>query len=169
VPARLDPAARFPEHWRRAGPRLSGADHKRPRKAQTPAHALVNYAYAILETEATIAAHAMGFDPSLGIILADTRYRGSLVADLVEPVRPIVDELVLDLLERCELRRGDLFETREGVCRLGPPLIGELAELSPIVRRELAPYAEQLARVLLQDPSHATPLTRERHPNTRSR
>jgi CRISPR/Cas system-associated endonuclease Cas1 len=68
-----------------------------------------------------IALQAYGFDPGLGILHTDKRYRGSLAADLMESVRPIADQVVLRVLSE-PLRKGDLFETREGVCRLGPPL-----------------------------------------------
>jgi CRISPR/Cas system-associated endonuclease Cas1 len=113
---------KVPERWHRAGARTSSIDRQWPRRAITPAHALLNYTYAVLEAEAHIAAHAVGFDPSLGLTHADVRYRGSLAIDLMEPVRPLADELVLDLLEERELRRGDVVETRRGICRLGPPL-----------------------------------------------
>lgn len=56
-------------------------DGKRARKAATPVHAILNYSYAILEVEATIAAHKLGFDPSLGLMHVDQRYRGSLATD----------------------------------------------------------------------------------------
>jgi hypothetical protein len=67
-----------------------------------------------------IAAHKLGFDPSIGILHTDQRYRRSLASDLMEPARPVADRMVLDLLSRRELTRGDAVETREGVCRLGP-------------------------------------------------
>src|SRR5262249_30975020 len=54
-----------PEHWHTAGPRTSRLDRKRAKRALTPAHAMLNYLYAILECEATIAAQRMGFDPTL--------------------------------------------------------------------------------------------------------
>ncbi len=153
-----------PEHWHRAGTRTSLAENKgRARKATSPVHALLNYTYAILETEATIAAHALGFDPSLGIMHTDVRYRSSLASDLMEPARPMVDQLVLDLLEQRELRRGDVLETREGVCRIGLPLARELAGHSLALRAAVAPHAEHVARTLLKAPQHATPLTREKH------
>jgi CRISPR-associated protein Cas1 len=153
----------IPEHWRTAGPRTSYVDRKRARKATTPVHALLNYTYAILEVEATIAAHAIGFDPSLGIMHVDQRYRGSLATDLMEPARPAADALVLDLIDAHEFRRGDLHENREGVCRVGLPLARELAQSSPRLRAAVAPHAESLARQLLRKPDHATPLTRARH------
>ena len=43
-----------------------------------PAHAVLNYLHAILESETTIAAYRMGFDPSLGLMHVDKRYRPSL-------------------------------------------------------------------------------------------
>lgn len=61
-----------------AGPRTSWVDGNRARKATTPVHAILNYTYAILETEGTIAAHKLGFDPSLGLMHVDQRYRSSL-------------------------------------------------------------------------------------------
>jgi CRISPR-associated protein Cas1 len=163
VPARYAPGWQVPEHWHLAGPRTSYVDRKRARKATTPIHALLNYAYAILEVEATIAAHQLGFDPSLGIMHTDRRYRSSLASDLMEPARPAVDELVLSLLDSRQLSRRDVYETREGVCRVGAPLIRELAQWAPGLRTIVAPHAERLARTLLRAPDHPTPLTRQRH------
>ncbi len=145
-------ADRVPEHWRIGGRRTSAlSGMKRSQKAATPLHALVNYAYAILETEATIVLQAFGFDPSLGILHTDKRYRGSLAADLMEAGRPTADEVVLELLGSRELRKGDVYETREGVCRLGPELARELAGGSQAMRDALTPHAAQLAETLLGD------------------
>src|SRR5947208_14726128 len=102
-------SSRVPDHWRRGGPRTSsGSGFKGPRKANPPLHAIANYAYAVLETEATIALQAYGFDPGLGILHSDKRYRGSLAADLMEPARPVADEVTLRLLSR-PLHRGDVY------------------------------------------------------------
>ena len=128
-----------------------------------PPHAIVNYLYAILETEATIAAYRMGFDPALGLMHADKRYRPSLASDLMEPARPAADAIAVELLAGRELRRGEVFETRTGVCRLGPPLARELATFAPQLGKAVAPYAERLARLLLEAPEHPTPLTLRRH------
>jgi CRISPR/Cas system-associated endonuclease Cas1 len=129
----------------------------------TPAHALLNYAYAILETEATIAAYALGFDPSLGLMHSDQRYRTSLATDLMEPARPIADALLLARLEERELHRGDVVETRSGVCRLGPSLTREIAMFGPDLQQAVAPHAEDVARTLLARRHHPTPLTRANH------
>jgi CRISPR-associated endonuclease Cas1 len=144
----------IPNHWRSAGARTSPpSGFKSSRKAATPFHALINYGYAILETEATIALQAHGFDPGLGILHTDKRYRGSLAHDLMEPVRPVVDGFVIDLVQRHALRRGDVYETREGVCRLGPALAKNLAQWPQMLRPALDHHATRLASHLVGGPS----------------
>ena len=171
MPCRFDASWRdtVPEHWHIAGPRTSYVDRKRARKAAAPIHAILNYAYAVLEVEASIAAHAVGFDPSLGIMHADKRYRGSLAADLMEPARPAADSLVVNLLESAELRRGDVVETREGVVRIGAPLAHRIGGWAPQLRMAVAPHAEALAREILRAPNHPTPLTGNRHARSNGR
>ena len=105
----------------------------------------------------------MGFDPALGLMHADKRYRPSLASDLMEPVRPVADRVAVELLDGCDLRRGDVVEARDGICRLGPRLSRELGRHSHPLREAVAPHAERLARNLMRAPEHSTPLTRRRH------
>jgi len=161
--ARRD-AKRIPAHWRAFGRRASlvtGAS----RKATNPANAILNYLYAIAEAETRLAARAVGCDPGLGIMHADQRSRDSLACDLMEPVRPVVDAWVLDLLASRTFRRSDFFETREGVCRIMPPLTRLLAETAPLWATAVAPIAESLARQLLGQ--HAGKKTRGRRRSSR--
>ena len=60
----------------------------------------------------------------------DVPYRGSLATDLMEPARPAADQLVLDMLAEHVFQRGELHETREGVCRVGPPLAAQLVRFA---------------------------------------
>ncbi|MFI5399192.1 MAG: CRISPR-associated endonuclease Cas1 [Candidatus Binatia bacterium] len=145
--AKRDDAA-VPEHWRRFNTRSSPLTGQ-PRRAANPANALLNYCYAVLESEATIAALAIGLDPGLGILHADQRARASLACDLMEPVRPVVDGFVLEMLATRVFRRQDFFETREGVCRVLPPLSQALAETAHRWAGAVAPYAERVAQELL--------------------
>jgi CRISPR-associated endonuclease Cas1 len=150
-----------PDHWHRAGLRTSaGSGFKGPRKAATPFHAAVNYANAILEIEARLALQAYGFDPGLGIIHADKRYRGSLALDLMEPARPVADEVVLEALQ-VPLARGDVYETREGVCRVGPRLARRLASGAPAMREALMPEAANLSAMLTGTRRRGAPRRRE--------
>ncbi|MDP9382176.1 MAG: hypothetical protein M3Q29_18945, partial [Chloroflexota bacterium] len=77
----------------------------------------------------------------------------------------VVDAYVLDLPGRRVLSRNDVFETRDGACRLLPPLTQGLAETTQSWAREVGPWAERSARLLLagETPSKvaamATPLT----------
>ena len=108
----------------------------------------MNYLYAILEAEARIAAIAVGLDPGLGILHADQRSRDSLACDLMEPLRPEVDRWVLNLLRERTFSVHDFAETRQGVCRVLPPLTHLLAETGPTWARAVAPLAERIARQL---------------------
>jgi CRISPR-associated endonuclease Cas1 len=147
-------AAKIPTHWHCFGSRTSTLANG-ARRAITPANAILNYAYAILKVEARIACLAVGLDPGLGVLHADQRGRDSLALDLIEPVRPRVDALVLDLLERRVFVAKDLFETREGGCRLMPTITQSLATFAPQIAKWLAPVVERTARQLLR-PSDAT-------------
>lgn len=49
-----------------------------------------------------------------------------------------VDGLVLDLAAERKFRRGELYETREGLCRVGPPIAKELAGFGPVCEPRLS-------------------------------
>jgi CRISPR-associated endonuclease Cas1 len=152
VPLRLAKrdVARVPAHWLTFGSRSSPLTGG-PRLAANPINALLSYLYAILEGEAALAARAVGLDPGLGVLHADQGYRPSLAADLMEPVRPVIDRWALELLARRTFAASDFFETRSGVCRLRPPLTHELAATCLDWRPEVGRVAEELAHRLEGD------------------
>jgi hypothetical protein len=55
---------------------------------------------------------------------------------------------VLDLLANRAFKKSDFFETREGICRLMPPLTHELAETGPIWAQQPGPVTERVAQKL---------------------
>ena len=67
---------------------------------------MLNYMYALLESEARLAAAALGLDPGLGFIHVDTPARDSLACDLMEAARPQVDAYVLNWILGQPLQRG---------------------------------------------------------------
>jgi CRISPR-associated endonuclease Cas1 len=140
--------ATLPAHWVTLGARTSPLTAS-PRKAATPGQALLNYLYALLEAETRLALIQVGLDPGMGILHADLRARDSLACDLMEIVRPDVDAYLLDLLASRVFARRDFFETREGVCRVLPPLTHALAETSHRWASLIAPHAEALVKNLL--------------------
>jgi CRISPR-associated endonuclease Cas1 len=135
---------RVAAHWRTLGSRSSPLANG-PRVAANPANAILNYLYAILEGEAAIAARLVGMDPGLGVLHADQQNRDSLAADLMEPVRPRVDQYVLEFLARRTFAAADFHETRVGACRLTPPLARELALTAPEWGRAVGRVAEDVA------------------------
>ncbi len=144
-----------PEHWRRFERRSSPLTQS-PRKAANPANALLNYLYAVTEAEARLAALAVGLDPGLGVMHTDLRSRNSMASDLMEPVRPLVDEWLLTLLSKTTFRKRDFFETRQGVCRVMPPTTHALAETAPRWAAAIAPVAEDVVRRLLASVAKAS-------------
>lgn len=76
-----------------------------PRLAVNPPNAMLNYLYAVLESEARLSAAAFGLDPGLGVLHVDSGNRDSLALDLLEPIRPQVDSYLLDWITRKPLIR----------------------------------------------------------------
>jgi len=109
---------------------------------------MLNYLYAVLESEARLAAAALGLDPGLGVLHADSGNRDSLALDLLEPVRPQVDSYLLDWITREPLSRQWFFEQRNGNCRLMGPFAATPSESASMWKRAVAPTAEWVAQVL---------------------
>jgi CRISPR-associated endonuclease Cas1 len=59
--------ARLPDHWRAFGARVSPLTGS-PRLAVNPPNAILNYLYALLESESRLAAAALGLDPGMGVL-----------------------------------------------------------------------------------------------------
>ena len=79
---------------------------------------MLNYMYALLESEARLAAACAGTRPGIGFLHVDTDARDSLACDLMEVGRPRVDAFLLDWIIKQPLRREWFFEQRDGSCRL---------------------------------------------------
>jgi CRISPR-associated endonuclease Cas1 len=137
---------RVADHWRSFGLRSSPVTGSK-RHAINPANALLNYLYALLEAETTLALHASGLDPGLGIWHTDERHRDSLALDVMEAARPTVDRYVLNLLTSRTFRAQDFHETGRGVCRILPPLTHRLAEAMPALRASVEPIVVHLGRI----------------------
>lgn len=138
---------RIPAHWRVFGTRVSPLTNS-PRLAVNPPNAILNYLYCLLESESRLAAAALGLDPGLGMLHVDTKARDSLACDLMEPVRPQVDALLLDWIMNEPLKREWLFERSDGNCRLMAEFAARLSETAPMWGRAVAPFAEWVTRAL---------------------
>ena len=78
----------------------------------------MNFLYSLLESEASLAARALGLDAAMGIFHVDLPSRDSLACDLMEAVRPRVDSYLLDWITTQALKREWFFEQRNGNARL---------------------------------------------------
>lgn len=71
---------------------------RRSRRPATDAfNAALNYLYGMLYSVVTSATFAAGLDPYLGFLHADQYQKPTLVFDMIEPFRPWVDRLLLEM------------------------------------------------------------------------
>jgi CRISPR-associated endonuclease Cas1 len=164
VPVRFSArdAVRVPAHWLTFGKRESPLAGVGPRRAGNPANAILNYLYAVLEAETVTALRVMGLDPGLGVLHVDQAARDSLALDVMEAVRPDVDQYVLDLLDRQVFTAADFSDGRDGWCRLSIPLAQQLAATAAHWGRLVAPVVEAVVRQLADAGLDAGPLGKPR-------
>lgn len=85
-----------PEHWRRfPGRQTLLHEWDSNRGATDPLNAMLNYVYKVLESEAIKACQINGLHPDLGFLHTSRPDRNALALDLMEPVRPYCDQLLL--------------------------------------------------------------------------
>ncbi len=140
-------AARLPAHWLTFGQRPSALTRTN-REATNPANAILNYLYALLEAETTIACYAVGLDPGIGIFHADKSGRDSLALDVMEACRPVIDAYLLAWLSQRTLSPREFIETPKGACRLRPAMTEQLATTSLVWASHVAPIVERVAHLL---------------------
>lgn len=125
---------------RRYWPLLMGPDFRRDRDA-TGANALLNYGYAVMRATCARAIVAAGLHPTIGVQHSNRGNAFALADDLVEPFRPLVDNLVEHLV-------------RTGATDLDPAAKRRFARLTAFDLRlqgEVSPVsvaAQRLARSL---------------------
>jgi CRISPR-associated protein Cas1 len=120
----------IPQEWQMIGQRGSPLAGGTNRNASHPMNALLNYAYGVLESQVRIATIATGLDPMMGYLHACHPGRVALVYDLMEPLRPQVDRLVLKFVGSHTFTPADFVLTGQGVCRLHPQLARTIAGLA---------------------------------------
>ena len=140
-------AHHVPEHWKTFGTRISPVSGS-PRCAANPQNAILNYLYAVLESEARLALAAVGLDPGIGFLHVDSRTRDSAACDLMEVARPAVDAYVLEWLMHGLFQRKEFFEMHDGTCRLMADLCIRLSQTARTWEHALAPWAELIVRTL---------------------
>ncbi len=91
--------------------------NRRPPKDRM--NALLSFGYALLMQDCASAAAGVGLDPAVGFLHEDRPGRLCLALDLMEELRvPVVDRLMLSLVNRGQLGAGDFVEEPAGGVRL---------------------------------------------------
>lgn len=111
----------IPEEWHRIGPRVA-PNSKSNRNATHPINAMLSYGYSVLESQVQMAVVAAGLDPTIGFMHSHGERRSALVLDLMEPMRPVVDAVVLGMARSRAFSPADFILREDGVCRLMPRL-----------------------------------------------
>jgi len=93
---------------------FQGRNRRPPRD---PVNATLSLGYTLLHGELVVACYERGLDPYIGFYHELSHGRESLASDLVEPLRPVVDDWVQALF-RSELLRQHHFHTRGNACLL---------------------------------------------------
>jgi CRISPR-associated endonuclease Cas1 len=138
---------RVPAHWRKFGTRASPLTGG-PRLAVNPPNAILNYCFALLESETRLALVALGLDPGIGFLHPARAYRDSLALDVMEAVRPEIERWLYQWVSTEPLRRADFHEVGTGNCRLMSGLCSQLSETAPTWGKLVAPWAEFVAQKL---------------------
>ena len=82
-------------------------------------NALLNYGYAILESEIRKAINGIGLDYSIGFLHEVNQSRTPLVYDIQELFRWLIDISVIQLLEEKKIKKSDFIITENYHTRLG--------------------------------------------------
>lgn len=78
-------------------------------------NALLSFGYALLMRDCSTAAASVGLDPAVGFLHEDRPGRLGLALDLMEELRvPVVDRLVVSLINRRQLKPTEVVERSEG-------------------------------------------------------
>lgn len=132
----------IPSDWNSIGPRTSANNVKGyNRDASHPVNAILNYAYAVLESQIRIEIVSQGYDPTIGYLHAFEKYRAALVCDLMEPMRPVVDRMVLGFVQSVTFKRSDFTIRSDGVCRLNPEMARHIVKVLSFMTIQPAPMS----------------------------
>ncbi|MEI6415602.1 MAG: CRISPR-associated endonuclease Cas1 [Pseudomonadota bacterium] len=104
----------FPALLAETGFDFPGRHYHPPRD---PVNALLSLGYSLLLSELQTGLVSLGLDPYVGLFHATDGRQPACVLDLMEPLRTLVDRLVLRLLRQGTLHTEDFSVTEEG-CRL---------------------------------------------------
>ncbi|HEX9412088.1 MAG TPA: CRISPR-associated endonuclease Cas1 [Ktedonobacterales bacterium] len=141
---------RWPKPWLTVATRQSPLTRfQSPRRAANPAQAILNWCYALLETQMRQSLNVIGADAACGILHADEAGRDSLVFDAMEPLRGAVEHLVLSFWQDHVFGAGDFQADTAGVVLIHPTLQQVLVEACRLPQRRVDESARELREWIL--------------------
>ena len=142
----------IPDHWKVFGLRRSFINRKHNENATNPSNAMLNYLYALLYTQTRIGLLKAGFDPSAGILHKDDVYRESFIYDIMEAVRPEVDDWLLNFIQNNRLPKKYFTVMPAGYIRLSLYLTPQLIETVPLWEKGIEPVINRIKTILKRKP-----------------
>lgn len=128
-----------------------GFDERNRRPPRDPFNAILSLTYTLAMAETAMALHTAGYDPCIGYYHQLSHARESLACDLLEPLRPLADQLCLRLVAQQTLST-EHFSTTDAGCMLGKAgrarYYGAYEENATVLRRALKTEIQTLARQL---------------------
>jgi CRISPR-associated protein Cas1 len=94
--------------------------------ASDPVNALLNYGYAVLESQCRKALNSIGLEPTVGFLHEARQTKYPLVYDLQEPYRWLVDTSVISCLESGHFAKRNFYRMDNYVLRLRPESVAKL-------------------------------------------
>ena len=132
----------IPPEWKQIGTRI-GKNGNSNEFAVHPVNAILNYAYAVLESQVKTQVALASLNPSIGYLHSIKNSNAALVYDLMEPVRPIMDKHILEFVLNRTFQPDDFSLNKKGIVRLHPQLarflvkaIQDISEINSITENK---------------------------------
>ncbi len=128
-----------------------GFNQRNRRPPRDPFNAIISLTYTLVMAETAMALHTAGYDTCIGYYHQLSHSRESLACDLLEPLRPLADQLCLRLVAQQTLT-VEHFSTTDGGCLLGKAgrarYYAAYEENAMPIRRALAAEIRTLAQMV---------------------
>lgn len=135
-----------------AFPASLGFNGRNRRPPKDPVNAVLSFCYTMMHFEAVRSTHTAGLDPLIGFYHQPAYGRESLASDLIEPLRPAIDLMVLKLFSK-KVLRDEHFSFHENACLLDKTgrshVYSEWKTFLPVYKRWLRATCMQTAKNIL--------------------
>lgn len=149
IPAHWCKPAPVQPHWQAYGLRRTlRRNYADNRNATDPINAMLNFAYHCAEAECILACYGAWLSPDLGIGHVDRDGRASFAVDLIEVIRPKVDQIILEILASEKLDKRMFHSDREDIVRLRAPMTHRIASSIHKIAYKIQPEINYVVNAL---------------------